>query len=159
MSYEEIFDCDVTSKGCKGGEVTKILGYGKRKGFIEESCYPNPGTCPEDHFLMNSCRSEKNVFRVIDHCLAEGVSGVQREIMKNGPVLAMITPFTDFLTFSDGTYMRTNDAFKLQGNHVVKVLGWENVKGNDAWIIENTWGEDWGQNGYGRISFGETMID
>lgn len=56
----------------------------------------------------------------------------------------MITPFTDFLTFSDGTYMRTNDAFKLQGNHVVKVLGWENVKGNDAWIIENTWGEDWG---------------
>lgn len=60
LSYEEIFDCDSTSRGCKGGEVTKVLGYGKRKGFIEESCYPEHGTCPEDHFITNTCRAEKN---------------------------------------------------------------------------------------------------
>ena len=67
-----------------------MLGYGKRKGFIEESCYPEPhGTCPEDHFITNECRSKKNQFRIIDHCLAEGVTGIKREIIKNGPVLAM----------------------------------------------------------------------
>lgn len=105
FSYEEIFDCDVTSKGCKGGEVTKVLGYGKRKGFVEEGCYPEPtGTCPEDHFLVNECRANKNIYRIVDHCLATGVDDVKREILKNGPVLSMITPYTDFLVYSDGVY-------------------------------------------------------
>lgn len=63
------------------------------------------------------------------------------------------------MTYSDGIFRKTKDDFKLPGRHVVRVIGWENVKGNNSWIIENTWGKDWGQNGYGKIAFGETEID
>jgi C1A family cysteine protease len=38
------------------------------------------------------------------------------------------------------------------------VIGWDVVKGNEAWIFENTWGPDWGQNGYGLIAFEESTI-
>ena len=81
--------------------------------------------------------------------------------MTNGPVLAQMTPNTDFLTYSEGSYMRTSEAFKFNGYHIVKVLGWETTPdGGSAWIIENTWGVDWGQNGYGLVaSNGETMLD
>lgn len=146
LSLSEFLDCDTTAKGCKGGDVTKVLNYGKRKGFVEEKCYPleRAGSCPEDHFELNQCRVDKMMYRIIDHCLAEGVEGVKREIIKNGPVLAMVQPYTDFLTYSDGVYTRSQQAFKFNGYHIVKVIGWTNVKENNVWIVENTWGADWG---------------
>jgi cathepsin B len=86
---------------------------------------------------------------------------VKREIMANGPVLGQISPFTDFLSYSMGYYQRTAEAFKYNGSHVVKVLGWEKTPdGATAWIIENSWGPTWGNKGFGEvISNGETQLD
>ena len=76
--------------------------------------------------------------------------------------MGQLTPNTDFLTYKEGVYQRTQDAFKFQGNHVVKIVGWElQPDETSAWIVENTWGEDWGQGGYARIASGqgETSLD
>ena len=70
--------------------------------------------------------------------------------------------FTDFLTYKDGLYHRTEDAFKFNGQHVVKIVGWEkNAEGQDHWIIENVWGETWGEKGYAKIMGQDksTMLD
>ena len=65
------------------------------------------------------------------------------------------------LTYNGGVYSRTNEAFKFQGNHIFKVLGWETTPENGSyWIVENSWGADWGENGFARIaSSGETTLD
>lgn len=72
-----------------------------------------------------------------------------------------MTPNTDFLTYKEGVYHRTSEAFKFQGNHVVKIVGWDrNPDGSLHWIIENSWGADWGEEGFGRImGNGETHLD
>lgn len=94
-------------------------------------------------------------------CIATEVEGIKREIMTNGPVLGQLSPYTDLLTYSSGVYQRTNDAFKYNGNHIFKVVGWEtSPEGNSNWIVENSWGSDWGENGYARIaSGGDTTLD
>ena len=94
-------------------------------------------------------------------CLTSEIDGIKREILTNGPVLGIINPYTDFLTYSEGVYSRTQDAFRFNGNHVVKMVGWEPTPdGGSAWIIENTWGADWGEKGYARVaSQGETSLD
>jgi len=81
--------------------------------------------------------------------------------MTNGPVLAQMNPFTDILTYSEGVYSRTSEAFRFQGNQIFKIVGWESTfDGSSAWIVENTWGQDWGTDGYARIaSNGETALD
>jgi len=58
--------------------------------------------------------------------------------------------FTDFLTYKEGLYHRTEDAFKFNGQHIVKIIGWEKSGegGSEHWIVENVWGPDWGNNGY-----------
>lgn len=60
--------------------------------------------------------------------------------------------YTDFLPYKEGTYHRTEDAHKFNGQHVVKIVGWDrSSEGQDFWIIENVWGSDWGENGYAKI--------
>ena len=49
--------------------------------------------------------------------------------------------YTDFLTYKEGIYHRTEDSFKFNGQHIVKIIGWEkNADGQEFWIIENVWG-------------------
>jgi len=61
-----------------------------------------------------------------------------------------LSPYTDFLVYASGDYQRTNDAFKYNGNHIVKVFGWKKTAdGSTAWLIENSWGDSWGEHGFG----------
>ena len=164
LSDQEVIDCDKASFGCEGGMSNKVFNFGKRKGFVEESCYPSTGKlgeCPEDHFSENSCRVQQQVYKAVDFCLTQQTDNIKKEILTNGPVVAQMTPYTDFLTYKEGVYHRTGDGFKFNGNHVVKILGWDqSPDGSGYWIVENAWGPEWGEDGFGKVaSGGETMLD
>jgi C1A family cysteine protease len=59
---------------------------------------------------------------------------------------------TDFLPYSEGIYHRTPEAFKFNGQHVLKVVGYsKSMDGSTEWIVENSWGEDWGEDGYAKV--------
>jgi len=158
-------NCDKSNYGCDGGYVTRVYNWGKRKGFIPERCYPyvgKAGECEEDHLESNECRVNNEFYRVIDYCLATEDIGIKKEILKHGPVVAQMTIFTDFLTYKEGIYHRSEDAFKFNGQHVVKIVGWDRQgDGNEYWIVENSWGADWGENGYFKVlaSDKSTMLD
>ena len=84
------------------------------------------GTCPENHLQENQCRKNNTVYKVIDYCLAGGdPKFIKKELLKNGPVISQIAVYTDFLPYREGLYHRTEDAFKFNGMHIVKLLGWE----------------------------------
>ena len=65
-----------------------------------------------------------------------------------------MTPFTDFLTYKSGTYFPSEGAFKFNGQQAVKIIGWEQTMNGEVWIIENTWGPSWGDDGYARVMAG-----
>ena len=163
LSSQELIDCDKFSE-CARGTVNKVLNWGKRRGFVAEHCYPSTGKqgeCPEEHLEENDCRISNEFYRVVDFCIAQESDGIKREILTNGPVLGQLNPYTDMLTYKEGIYSRTQEAFRFQGNHVFKIIGWESSPdGGSSWIVENTWGDDWGEDGYAKIAAsGETSLD
>ena len=48
------------------------------------------------------------------------------------------------------------EAFKFNGQQIVKIVGWsKSMDGSTEWIMENSWGADWGENGYARVHSGK----
>jgi len=65
--------------------------------------------------------------------------------------------YTDFLDYSGGIYEYTSGTH--EGEHAIVIVGYGNEDNIDYWICKNSWGENWGENGYFRIKFGECGID
>lgn len=165
LSTQEILDCDDNQYGCEGGMVNKVLQWGRKKGFITEECMEYEGVkkeCEVDHFESNYCRIENQIYKVSDYCISFQAESIKREIFTNGPVIGQMQPYTDFLAYKEGVYHKTPEAFKFNGMHIVKIVGWvHNMDGADEWIVENSWGDSWGENGYARIAGGrgDTQIE
>ena len=43
-----------------------------------------------------------------------------------------------------------------RGNHIVLIVGWDDEK--QAWLVKNSYGTEWGENGYGWIKYGSNNI-
>lgn len=94
-----------------------------------------------------------------DYCVTSGEEGIKREIYKNGPVIAVIPIYRDFLVYKDGVYHVIEGTSKFHSGHAMKVIGWDkNEKGEKYWIVENSWREEWGINGLGYIAIGQKSL-
>lgn len=165
LSVQEVLDCDQNSQGCEGGYVNKVLQWGKKKGYVTAECHEYSGDkqeCDVDHFETNECRLDNTVYKVNDYCIAVQEENIKRELFKNGPVVAQMQPYTDFLAYKEGSYHRTSESFKFNGQHIVKIIGYQqSIDGSTEWLVENSWGTDWGENGYAKLlgGRGDSGID
>ena len=65
--------------------------------------------------------------------------------------------YSDLLDYRSGIYIRHSSDYL--GGHAIKLVGWGREGNDEYWIVENSWGPDWGENGYFRIKFGECNCD
>jgi len=86
-----------------------------------------------------------------------GIANIQNEIMKNGPVEAAFSVYSDFLTYKSGVYKHTSGSYL--GGHAVKIIGWGKEGNDNYWLVANSWNEDWGDKGFFKIAFGQCGIE
>ena len=87
----------------------------------------------------------------------------QEYIMTRGPVIAGIAVYPDFEDYdaANEIYIHKHDPTqRLLGGHAILLVGWgtetlPSGRNVDYWIAKNSWGEDWGDNGYFRMLRGQ----
>lgn len=155
LSEQNLVDCatDYPNSGCDGGDMVAAFKYVIDNGGIDtEDSYPYQRG---DHYY---CRyNVQNIGATISNyvSIASGDQEALKEAVANvGPVsVAMYASLGSFSRYSSGIYYDARcggEYYYL--DHGVLLVGYGTEDGTDYWIVKNSWGEDWGESGYFRIS-------
>jgi cathepsin B len=75
--------------------------------------------------------------------------------LQNGPINVVIPLYRNFLNYKTGIFSVTENSAKLRAGVALNVIGWDSsADGQKYWIVENFWGDNWGQNGIAHIAIG-----
>lgn len=155
---------------CKLGDLVSSWKYYEEEGLVSEKCFPfvsgNKTEFPECPNTNQTCVVDKEgkQEKFVKYKAKEGsskefnsVDAIKNEIMEFGPIQAGMFLFESLLHYDSGIYKA--DTGTPIGWHAITLLGWGVEDGVEYWIGQNSWGKDWGENGYIRISLHSAAID
>lgn len=161
LSPQQVISCDKKSKGCNGGGIDSVWSYVQRRGLYPEECVPFAGATKAE--CKTSCE-ESRKHKALDHCvLTAGEKAVKREIFNRGPLVGAIEVKDDFLVYEGGIYTPTRyarDQFSADAKPIMQavlIVGWGRQDGVKYWIVQNSWGEKWGEKGFARVAVGTVL--
>ncbi len=81
------------------------------------------------------------------------VEQLKTALIKHGPITAPMVFDDCLVAYKSGVF---NEKTGGDVGHVVLLIGWDDDK--QAWLIKNSWGEEWGENGFAWIKYGSNNI-
>ncbi|TBW28258.1 C1 family peptidase [Gramella sp. KN1008] len=153
LSEQQLVNCS-PNNGCTGGWYFKVfewLAYND-KGVNDELELPyhqNKSGCviaPESDVKIAN-------WGTLPH--GSSIAEVKKSLVKHGAIsAALFSRNTSFMNH-DGTGVIEASNSEII-DHAVAIIGWDDTKG--AWLIKNSWGTDWGDNGYGWLKYNSASL-
>jgi len=79
------------------------------------------------------------------------IGSIKQAILDYGPVAVCVYVNDAFSAYDGGIF---DDCQDKDINHAVCLVGWDDSQGTDGvWILRNSWGTGWGEDGYMRIEY------
>ncbi|KAL4647076.1 dipeptidyl peptidase 1 [Arapaima gigas] len=161
FSPQHVVSCSHYSQGCDGGFPYLIGKYVQDFGVVEESCFPyeaeNSPCVVKDSCVRHYTSDYHYVGGFYGAC---NEALMMLELVRDGPLGVAFEVYPDFLHYQGGIYHHTGvtgsfNPFELT-NHAVLLVGYGTAPetGQKYWIVKNSWGDGWGEDGYFRIRRG-----
>jgi hypothetical protein len=126
----------------------------KNTGTSLESCSPYTqanGSCSQAYLNCQSNTYKIDSWSYVNQGNTADANTIKNAIYTNGPVVAWLKVYQDFQSYGGGVYSHTRGNYI--GNHFILIVGWDDAK--VAFRVKNSWGLNWGENGYFWMSYNE----
>lgn len=147
LSEAHLFNCGAPNSCDTGWQPSLAMKYAQTNGIGFEKDFPYK---PKNL----TCKQIPVAVKVKKHAAA-AASLARKYALLSGPVVAAMAVFSDFTSYKSGIYRHVIG--QLTGYHAVCVVGYNDDEG--CWIVKNSWSEQWGEDGFFRIRYGECGID
>ncbi len=151
LSPEQIVQCDSVDDGCDGGNTATAFDYVINAGGIESdsqypytSYYDVTGTC--------NANSADFIVTVDEYYLLKDEDAMMSHIFSTGPISICVDAST-WSSYVSGIITTCG----LNVDHCVQAVGLNTEEG--YWIIRNSWGTEWGNEGYIWVESGSNMCN
>ena len=139
--------------GCDGGIAGFAMLYTDAQPLMAEEDYPYEEKDAECRFLKDKGLASASGFTLIE----EGNPYMMQAAVDMGPMTVGVDAGSFvFQLYKKGVFNHP-DRCGSDLNHAITVVGYSNTK-EDAtpyWIVRNSWGPDWGEDGYIRIAISD----
>lgn len=156
LSEQLVLDC--SGQGTCGG------------GFWAYNVFVNPGGAMEKDYAYTAwdgqCKSKsvQHPYKIESY---QGIQDNDRDAIKGairdyGAVGVTMAVCGSFPGYGGGIYDSTECNY-AGSNHIVALVGWDDTvttkRGKGVWIMRNSWGSSWGDNGYCYMAYGVAGIE
>jgi hypothetical protein len=156
LSEQYLVDCNTMGYGCGGG-------------FYVHEMHQDPGAVWERDYPYTaydgSCRSSglEHPYKILRSGSVEAgnIAQIKQAIYQYGSVSVSMYACGSIPGYTGGVYDSTECNYGMT-NHAVSLVGWDDTvthaQGTGVWIMRNSWGAGWGEDGYMRVAYGVAQV-
>ena len=158
----EVIEGEINKKVTQGWYITTALVFCEKTGFISErDLFYNP----YNRLSMPPLAKQKynTIGRIDDWNSYPWTKGSRDHIKKflcsnNGGLIFSFSFRPDFFVYSNGVYPYLEDyRYTQDAGHAVLCIGYDDKK--QAWHCKNSWGTNWGEEGFFWLDYNYPVID
>lgn len=171
ISPQVLISCENTPDlGCDGGDALPAYQYIHQYNITDETCsnyqargHTNGVNCSDEVKCLNcdpssGCFVPESyyVYGVEEYGPVKGEDAMMSEIFHRGPIVCGIAVTEALENYTGGIFNDTTGALELE--HDISVVGYGVENGVKYWMVRNSWGTYWGENGFFRIVRGTNNL-
>lgn len=147
FSDQQLIDCTTdTNAGCRGGSFGTTYPYIETYGLESEDSYPYTGTDDTCKYSASEVVARPTTFTYVE---SKNEDALADAVANTGPVSVAIDA-SQLGSYGSGIFVDYVCQPESR-NHAILIVGYGSENGQDFWILKNSWGDSWGENGYFRM--------